>query len=153
MDTHSLLAEWTLEFVKNKDITSRRIKAIEHNKNGFDMCVRYNDKEQCFAIAHSLENTRQVMQRIGHESCVAIVTLNSGKNLDFLFRNWNDFARFKFLSIIFVNPLSSLDKKWIIVPYLHDRICDKSSLELGLKSIAQAVEQIEEQELVARIRG
>ena len=38
-----------------------------------------------------------------------------------------------------MNPFSSTDKVWAISPYMHDKIGDKSSLELGLKTMSEMV--------------
>ena len=66
-------------------------------------------------------------------------------------KSWKRLIDFKFLNIIFVNPFSGFDKKWIVFPYTHHRVCDESSLELGLKSMFDMVEPIEEKELIAKI--
>jgi len=39
----------------------------------------------------------------------------------------------------------------VIFPYTHHRVCDESSLGLGLKSMFEMVEQINEEELKARL--
>ena len=34
-DVSSFLAEWTVSYLKNKDILAKRIESIEKDKNGF----------------------------------------------------------------------------------------------------------------------
>lgn len=148
---HSFLLEWTINFVKNKDIVSKKIESIENGKNGFDMHVRYRDREQYFIIVPKIANFDSIIQKIDNEHYFSIVTLNSRENFNIILENWNRLTSFKFLNIIFVNPFSELDKKWIIFPHTHHRICDDSSLETGLKTMFNTVEPIEEEQLVAKI--
>ena len=148
---HSFLVEWTASFVKNKDVIARKIETIEKNKDGFDLYVKFKDKEQFFIISPSISNLDLIISKLKNDSHYCIVTLNSGENLDSLIKNWRRLIEFKLLCVIFVNPFSQLDKKWIIYPYTHHKICDESSLKTGLKSMFEMVEPIEEKELVAKI--
>lgn len=149
----SFLMEWAVNFIKNKDIISKKIQNIENGKNGFDLHVKYRDREQYFIIAPNISNIDSIMQKIDNSAHYTIVTLNSKENFDVVLKNWPKLVNFKFLSIIFVNPFSELDKKWVIFPHIHHRICDESSLENGLKSMFDMVEPIEEEQLLVKITG
>ena len=162
--SHSFLVDWTVNFIKNKDIISKKIKNIENGKDGFDLYVKFKDREQYFIITPNIVDVNSIIQRIvscervrneAHSHSTnfffSIVTLNSKENFDVILKNWNKLINFKFLSIIFVNPFSELDKKWIIFPHTHNKICDESSLENGLKSMFEMVEQIKEEQLIAKI--
>lgn len=148
---HSFLVEWTANFVKNKDVIARKIENIEKNKDGFDLYVKFKDKEQFFIISPSIDNLDLIIPKLKNDLHFCIVALNSSENLDSLIKNWRRLIEFKFLSVIFVNPFSQLDKKWMIFPYTHHKICDESSLKTGLKSMFEMVEPIEEQQLAAKI--
>ena len=150
---HSFLVDWAINFVKNKDIVARKLEKIENEKNGFDLYVKYKDREQFFIIAPRIEEIDSILQKTNNDSYFSIVTLNSKENFDAMLRNWNKLVSFKFLNIIFVNPFSELDKKWIVFPYTHQRICDESSLKNGLKSMFEMVEPIEEGQLIAKINS
>lgn len=150
-NAHSYLVEWTENFVKNKDVIAKKIENIEKNKNGFDLHVKFKDKEQFFIITASISDLNSIVARINNDCNFCIVTLNSRENLENLLKNWRRLIELKFLSIIFVNPFSQMDKKWIIYPYTHHRICDESSLKTGLKSMFEMVEPIEEAQLAAKI--
>ena len=145
------MAEWTINFVKNKDVISRKIEKIETGKSGFDLYVKYRDKEQYFIIAPNAADIDSAVQKLNNNSHFTIVTLNSKDNFNLMIKNWNRLAEFKFLSLVFINPFSELDKKWIIYPHTHDKICDASSLKTGLKSMFDMVEPIEEEELISKI--
>ena len=148
---HSFLVDWAINFVKNKDIVARKIEKIENEKNGFDLYVKYKDREQYFIIAASIDDIDSIIRKLNNDYYFSIVTLNSKENFEILLKNWNRLIDFKFLSIIFVNPFSELDKKWIVFPYTHQKICDESSLKTGLKSMFEMVEPIEEGQLAAKI--
>ena len=58
----------------------------------------------------------------------------------------------KFLNIYFVNPFSSSDKIWTINLPIHDKVCDKAPLELGLRAMAEMVVPIRIEELNNKIK-
>lgn len=149
----SFLLDWTINFIKNKDIISKKIEKIENGKDGFDLYVKYKDREQYFIIAASIADIDSIVQRLNSNSYFSIVTFNSKENFDIIIKNWSRLIGFKFLNIIFVNPFSDMDKKWIVFPHTHHKICDESSLENGLKAMFEMVEPIEEQQLAANITG
>lgn len=149
--SHSFLVEWTINFVKNKDIISRKIEKIENGKDGFDLYVKYKDREQYFIIAPNIADIDAIILRLNNNSYFSIVTLNSRGNFNIILKNWHKLISFKFLNIIFANPFSETDKKWIVFPYTHQRICDENYLENGLKSMFGMVEPIEEGQLIAKI--
>ena len=72
-------------------------------------------------------------------------------NIGFVVSNWEKLTSFKFLNIHFVNPFSNSDKVWTISPYIHEKVCDKLSLESGLKSMAEMVGTISVEELNKRL--
>ena len=149
--SHSFLVDWTVNFIKNKDIISKKIEKIENGKDGFDLYVRYKDREQYFIIAANIADIDAIIQKLNSNSYFSIVTLNSKENFDIVIKNWNRLIGFKFLNIIFVNPFSGMDKKWIVFPHTHHKVCDGSSLKNGLRAMFEVVEPIEEQQLVAKI--
>lgn len=141
---HDLLVEWTMEFVRNRDLISKSIKSIEKGKEGFDIYVRYKDKEQRFIVAPAIRDFDPMLQKIKEDTLLCIVTLNSVENLEMAIKNWENLARFRNLSVMFVNPTSALDRKWTVVPHTHNKICSKGSLETGLRSMFSTVEPISE---------
>ena len=150
---HSFLVDWAVNFLKNKDILAKKIENIEHDKDGFDLYVKYRDREQYFIIQADIGNIDAIIQKLNNEHHFSIVTLNSKNNFKTIFKNWNRLVQFKFLSIMFINPFSGMDKKWTMFPHTHHKICDESSLEMGLKAMFETVEPIEEEQLIAKIKG
>ena len=146
--SHAFLLEWVINFVKNKDIVAKKIEKIENGKDGFDLYVKYKDREQYFIIVPNIADINSIIKKLNDNAYFSIVTLNSKENFEFILKNWNKLICFKSLNIIFANPFSESDKKWIIFPYTHHRISDESSLENGLRAMFETVEQIEEEKLV-----
>ena len=151
--SHSFLVEWTVQFIKNKDIVAKKIERIENGKDGFDLYVKYKDREQYFIIAPMMVNIDSIIQKLNNDFYFSIVTLNSKENFEIILKNWHKLINFKFLNIIFANPFSEMDKKWIVFPHIHQKVCDESSLKNGLKSMFAMVEPIEEKQLIAKLTG
>ena len=144
-NVNSFLADWTIKFLENKDAIKMEIVKIEQGKEGFDFVVNYKDRIKYFVIAPILDN--DVSSRIKNEDHFGVVILNNPSNIRFIVSEWKKLANFKFLNIYFINPFSTADKAWVICPYIHDKVCDKASLELGLKSMAEMVDIIGMDEL------
>ena len=149
--SRDFLVNWTINFVKNRDLISKKIEKIENGKDGFDLYVKYKDKEQFFIILTSMGDLESTIKKINNNSNFCIVLLNSKENFQVTLKNWAKLADFKSLSIVFINPFSNSDKRWILYPNTHNKICDESSLETGLKSMFEMVEPIDEQQLLAKI--
>ncbi len=149
--SRSFLVEWTVRYVKYKDVVAKKIVNIENGRNGFDLYVKYKDREQYFIIAPSIVDFDAIIEKISNDYYFSVVTLNSKENFDCVIKSWGRLIAFKFLNIIFVNPFSQIDKQWVVFPYTHHKICDEASLENGLKSMFQMVNPIDENQLSARI--
>ena len=166
-DVNSLLVDWSIRFIENRDIIRREIVNIEKNarkptdnsdsvsgtnfvgKEGFDFVVYYKDKTWHFNVKLAL--VEDIFTNMKEEDYIGVITLNNATNIKFVVSNWKKLVNFKFLSIYFINPFSSSDKVWIIRPYIHDKICDKASLELGLKSMAEMVNPLDTEELKRKL--
>ena len=149
VDVNSFLTDWCIRFLQNRDSIRKEIISIEKTQqNAFT--IHYKDKAKYFFIATILNN--DVFNNLKMDSFIGIFTLNNPSNIRFIVTEWKKLIEFKFLSIFFINPFSPAEKAWAISPYIHDRICDKSSLELGLKSMAEMVAPLGIEELSNKIR-
>ena len=107
-NVHSYLTEWAVNFARNKDALSKKIEKIEKNKDGFDVYIKFKDKEQYFIIIPSINELDPVLKKFSGNAQYSIVTLNSSKNLSAIVLNWAKLIEFKFLSVVFVNPFSMI---------------------------------------------
>ncbi len=141
------LREWAVGYVKHRDILTKNIVDIKEEQDM--VIVKFRDKEQIFLIRPTADDP--VTEEINKEKNICVVMLNSKENFNFLINKWNKLIKFEKLTLFFVNPFSEPDKKWFISPYVHNKICDKDSLNLGLKTMFETVESITEKELMKKI--
>lgn len=149
---YDYLIEWTINYVKNRDVIDKKIENIEKNKEGYDIFVKRVDKEQFFIIRPFIKDIDEIIEKLRADKNISLVVFNSNENFEIIVENWNKFVDFKNFNIYFVNPFSQLDKKWIIYPYTHARISDSSSLERGLRSMFEMVEPITEEQLKIKVK-
>lgn len=146
------LVKWTVDYIKNKDLIAKNVESIEKVSDGFDVHVKYKDKEQFFIVKPIISDIDEIVSMVEKDPHFSLVTFNTKENFDCIVKNWNSLVTLQYLSIYFVNPFSQLDKKWIIHPHTHHQICDKESLTRGLKSMFETVEPITKEQLKKRIK-
>ena len=154
MEIKEYVDDWALKFIKNKDIIFRKIVSIESSSNEFyDAKVIYKDKIQYLVSRAKLEEIINLFPKISNDFYLWITVVNSKENFNFLIKNWDRFMEYKNISICFINPFSSTDVKWIVNPYTHNIISEKSSLNAGLKAMYETVEPISEEEFSLKIKS
>ena len=149
-DSEKFLIEWMIRFLKNKDIIKKEITSIE-KKSRNEFLVHYKDKAKLFILMTYLE--KDILNKIDNNEITAIIALNSKANVEFLINNWKEFCIFSSLSIYFINPFSKLDDVWVVTPYVHDKICEGSSLGAGITAMSEMVEETDERGLEANIKS
>jgi hypothetical protein len=134
------LKQLALTYFKNRDIMLRRIEKIEEVDDSF--IIHNNDSTSnhvkilpYFEDVDTIINTFQ-----GKQS--TLIVCNSIANVDFVIKNWEKLVRLKELTIIFANPDSLQDRKWILNPYVHDKITEPKALRAGLISLFGTVDPI-----------
>lgn len=126
------LLEWTVTYLKQRDITLRKIVFMNIDEEKKIIDVKYKDKQIMYRVIHELSDAALNYKEESQKDTVLICS-NIESNFNFLIKNWTKIAKIKNLSIIFVN-LKNNDK-WLINPYVHNLIADSESLESGLKAI------------------
>lgn len=137
-DAKQALGEWFVQFARNRDLIHRKIERIEE-KDG--IVIFYKDREQKVLVEPFLGDVRKLFEPLDKDRHYALVVFNTKENFKKVVENWKIMSEFKFLTIYFANPLSQLDKKWIVMPYTHSRISEESSLKKGLLSMFETVEE------------
>jgi hypothetical protein len=133
-----VLASWITEYVKSRDVMTRQITAIRQNEQNADVVVEGTVKSQFIIVQPALSDLGRLEAL--KDKHVVLVTANTKENLDFLIGHWQDFIKYRHLSVYFVNPNSSMDKRWIIFPATHDAITERRALRKGLESLYATVE-------------
>ena len=145
-DIQDFLANWVKIYIKNKDVINKSIESKD-----FDLIVKYKDKEEFYIIEPFIKDSN-IINKLSNDKIINLVVFNSEENLNFVLDNWKRFIDLKEFKIMFVNPFSELDEKWVIKPYMHHKICDESSLKSGLKSMFSMVTSIDENKIIEKLK-
>ncbi|MBU0471869.1 MAG: hypothetical protein KKF89_01610 [Nanoarchaeota archaeon] len=126
------LKEWIINFVKNKDLMYRKLVSYEEAEK--TVLFHFKDKDQAYFILPQLNQS--IFLLIKEDGQKTIVCLASRDNLKFLIDNWSSFSVVNDLNFVFVSVQTN--KRWIINPGVHSKICDDDSLVFGLESMYSA---------------
>jgi len=143
-EVESFLMDWTEVYVRNRDILKKEIKSLERKET--QLIISCGDKEKQFFILPFIRECSVLDAFLSSDNSrhISLVLLNTSQNLRCVLESWNKLVKYPRLCIIFVNPLSSADKKWIIYPYTHNKVCESDALERGLQALFESVEPITE---------
>ena len=124
------LKEWTIQYVKHKDLAQKKIVKIEEDK-GDILSVHYKDK----IVKHYIINTTddKLLQAVNNQDNKTIICPNTEENFKWLIKNWAKLTSIKNLSIIFLN--TKTHEKWQINPKIHSMIADPDNIEQGLRTM------------------
>ena len=140
------ITNWAKTYLKNRDIINNEILEINDDYEGFDFVAKKITENLLVITEPDLAVAKEKIEKFEKSSelsNISIFCLNTRKNLDCLINNWEFFSKFKKLAILFINPNSAKEKKWMLYPFTHNFISDKKTLVQGLKSIAENVDFIE----------
>lgn len=147
---NQFLFDWTFHFIKNKDIVLRKIVNIEEYINQNYVFVEYKDKKMVYLVVPFVDDFDKVwgelqeFKKKTESDASCIVMFNNKENLDKVVEKWDVIDKDPKFQLIFSNPFSVTDKRWIIFPYTHSRITEASALKSGLKSLFNVVDPISE---------
>lgn len=136
----SVLTEWSLNYIRNKDRSRKEIEDIQQSQIDFpDFCithikVRKNTVVDEYFLIDNLEYVNPEFFK--DKDKLTIITLNTKQNLKSLLELWNVFIKLDIV-VIFANP--DYGEKWILRPKVHNLVSDQSTLKLGLESIFSGV--------------
>ncbi len=134
-----ILKEWIVNYLKSRDAMTKQITAIKPDSENVDVFVEGSLKNQYVIVQPELNDISKLS--LLKDKHVVLVTANTKQNMEFLITNWDALSKYAHLSIYFVNPNSSLDKRWIIYPATHDRITERRALRKGIESMFSTVEE------------
>ena len=142
------LKEWAKRYFKNKDLAERRIKEMSEEKNEVKLHYKDGSYADVF-VCESLDDVKSALSK--HSEKSFLITINSKRNLDYLFTNWSFFEKIKGFYIIFINPFSIKETKWSLFPYTHAMVTETSALKKGILSMADAVDLIDQKTFADKI--
>lgn len=135
MSVHEQLSEWVKVFLQNRDVFNKVITGFE-KVNG-DLLVKRSNGDLLVFVRPELDDISDVSVRDGPS---VLAVLNSKRNLDAVIKNWDVLSKKKDLCVYFINPNSN--DKWLLYPYTHNQITEKSALRRGLESLFSMVPSV-----------
>jgi len=125
------LKDWTINYVKNRDLTFRKLVKWDEHLSKEYIDFQFKDKVITHHILEQLKD--ELFERIKGNEYKVIVCLNDELNFKFLIKNWKKLSEIKNLSFVFVNL--KINDKWVINPHTHSMIADPESIESGLRTM------------------
>ncbi len=136
------LKEWLVNYIKNRDILLKSIESINEKSREWDVVVKTKKGgKRHYIVMPELDDFGKIAEKLDDQT-ITLVVLNKKKNLDILIENWGKITHNPKFCVIFVNPKSELEKKWIVFPHTHEKVTEKASLTRGLKSLFQTVDAV-----------
>ncbi len=137
-EAKQVLTNWIVEYVKSRDVMTKQITSIKQDASEADVVIEGTLKSQYIIVQPELDDLGRLQGL--KDKHIVLVTANTQDNMNFLVSHWDELVKYQHLSVYFVNPNSSLDKRWIIFPATHDRITERNALRRGLESLYATVE-------------
>jgi len=139
MNDKELLTDWAVTWLKHKDIFLKQITQIEEHTGEYDVMVRKTTQDQFVLIRPQLSDLKELAPNL-KEKNVYVFVLNTKANVDAVLQNWYALIKNPKLCMVFVNPRSSTETKWVLYPATHERITERSALKRGLYALFETVE-------------
>ena len=145
------LLAWLERYFENRRLMDKTILSIV-KKTDCLVLEKNNGPSKYYFILSSLEDVKVKLKDLiqPHQY---IVTLNTKENFDFLVSNWDLFHSVSHFGMMFINPFSKLDKKWILFPSTHNLISDGKSIKKSLAVLFANVDEISINEFLKIING
>ncbi|PLW80622.1 hypothetical protein C0585_01740 [Candidatus Woesearchaeota archaeon] len=135
MNYEDQLIEWTIRYVKHRDLMKKNLIDYKILKNHIDF--EFKDKKHIYFIYEDLKDN--VLEEIGKDF-ITFVVLNKNTNLNFLVKNWNQFLKNQNLNLVFVHPSSN--QSWTVNPFFHNKIAEPKKLKSGLLSLFDGIKAV-----------
>ncbi|MBI3037136.1 hypothetical protein HYY73_05315 [Candidatus Woesearchaeota archaeon] len=153
VEAFDALKQWALRYVRHRDIHAKKIAAIKDTDYGFLIANNDGTSASC-TIALSFKGvSKEFISASAAGKSALVVTLSNEENIQSVYSVWDALAASQGLLIIFANPFSATEDKWVLKPFLHNKVCDRNSLLQGLKAMSELVEPIDEETLTTKLRN
>ncbi|MCB9358654.1 hypothetical protein H6503_01860 [Candidatus Woesearchaeota archaeon] len=133
------LKQWYMFYRKNRDLMLKKIDKLEEKDGIITITNKDGTREICIIEENPL-SYEEIIRPYKKDERLYLVSLNKKANIDLMVKEWDSIVDYSFLTMMFVNPQSSQENKWILKPAVHHKITEKAVLKTGLYSLAEAVE-------------
>jgi hypothetical protein len=133
------LKEWYINYKKHKDLFYGKIVEFQ-DLNGVILIKNNDGSIEKSIVMDTVTSFISLLGTMPATEKITIVALNKHANISVLLGEWKKLTAYSSLTIMFANPASLLDKKWMIKPAVHDGIMDSAALKEGIMSIASGVD-------------
>jgi hypothetical protein len=130
----SSLLGWAKDYIMHRDLIHKKIKEIINQNNSFKIIYKDGSIAMLYACAE-LKRCHAVGEN------AIFVVYNTKDNVEYLIESFYNFAKNKDLTLIFYNPHSNQQKKWLIKPWVHARIIEAEHLRQGIMSLFKSVDE------------
>ena len=148
MDEKGYIIDWMKHFLNSRNLIFKTIETIEPHER-YDLYVKHKTKDQ-YVLAEPYFGLNTI-GKLSADKHIILAGFNTEENFQFLVERWKQLAALPNLSVYIINPLSEPDTKWVISPYVHQRICDNSSLKTGLRAMFETVQVITREQIKSLI--
>lgn len=136
MNSEDQLIEWTITYVKYRDLMTKNLLDYKILKNFIEF--EFKKGKHIYYLYDELTNDS--LKEIKNEGLVNFVVSNKKKNVKFLVDNWDEIIKNPTLKVIFVNP--KINQHWIITPAIHNKIAERKKLKSGLMGLFENVKEV-----------
>lgn len=142
-----MLTKWTLTYIKNRDVMLKKISKVEDKKE-YILVTNKDETHIVYIVKEKLTSLAPIMRRFKEleeehkANKFTLVLYNQRQNLDQVISAWDNLLDLEKLTIVFANP--ETNEKWVVAPYVHDKIADPQNLKNGLVSLFEGVEEYQE---------
>lgn len=140
-----MLKEWTKTYFLNKDLLRGKKPKVEEKED--HIIITNEDESHVIVIVkEKLQDLSNVLKRFDElekqypGAKLTLVLYNMKENVELVAKSWDALVKKQNLTILFANP--DTNNKWILTPYIHNKIADVKKLKSGLISLYSTVEPV-----------
>lgn len=132
------LLMWLERYFENRRLMDRTISAVS-KKDDCIVIEKTSGPSKYYFVFPSLDDIKSSLTDYVQPHQY-IVALNTKDNLDVISTSWDSLHSVQHFGLMFINPFSKLDKKWVVFPSTHHLISDGKSIKKSLSVLFNNVD-------------
>jgi len=140
-----MLKDWAKTYFLNKNLLLGKKPKVEE-KEDYILITNEDESHVIVIVKESVQDLNPVLKRFDeleklHKAKkLTLVLYNKAENVDIVVKHWAELVKRPSLSVLFANPHTN--NKWVLTPYIHNKIADVKNLKRGLQSMYSSVEPV-----------